>query len=64
MARKKVASEGLVVGTKAKNYVKAKGMKSSGELVDALSKVVAEVLDRACQRAKANKRSTVRPQDL
>ena len=58
------ASGGLVVGSKVKGYLKAKGMKSSGEIVDALNAVVAGVLDKASERAKANNRSTVRAQDL
>ncbi|MCZ7648394.1 MAG: hypothetical protein M5U26_24570 [Planctomycetota bacterium] len=60
----KASAEGLVVGSKVKNYVKAKGLKSSGDLVDALSACVACCLDKASDRAKANKRSTVRPNDL
>ncbi|GMV83518.1 MAG: hypothetical protein AMXMBFR7_47020 [Planctomycetota bacterium] len=60
----KASTEGLVVGSKVKNYVKSKGLKSSGELIDAVSACVACCLDKAVDRAKANKRSTVRPGDL
>ena len=55
---------GLVVGSKVKAYLKSKGLKSSGEIVDALNAVVAEALDKAVVRASANHRSTVRAQDL
>jgi hypothetical protein len=36
----------------------------SGELVENLSNEVYSLLDKAVNRTKANKRSTVRPQDL
>lgn len=62
-AEKKDAT-GLVVGSKVKAFLKSKGMKSSGEIVDALNAVVADALDKAVGRAKANHRSTVRAQDL
>ena len=58
------ASEGLVVGSKVKAFVKAQGLKSSGELTQRLSAEVADLLTKACARAKANRRSTVREQDL
>ncbi len=54
----------LVVGSKVKAYVKKKGCMSSGDLLAGLSDEVYKVLDAACARAKANKRSTVRPTDL
>lgn len=56
--------EVLVVGSKVKAYIKSKDMKSSGDLVEALSMVLAKKLDRAIERAKGNKRSTVRDVDL
>ncbi|MBI3828035.1 MAG: hypothetical protein HY291_00870 [Planctomycetes bacterium] len=63
-AKSNETSGGLVVGSKVKAYLKSKGMKSSGEIVEALNSVVAGVLDKAGDRAKANNRSTVRAQDL
>ena len=64
-ARKKKASrEVLVVGSKVKAYIKANGMKCSGELVEALSNAVHGALDSAIERCAGNKRSTVRPVDL
>jgi len=62
--RLKSNAAGLVVGSKIKAYLKARGMKSSGEISGALSAEVARLLDRAGDRAKANNRSTVRNQDL
>jgi len=56
--------ESFVIGSKVKALVKAKGLMSSGELPDAVSDKVRELLERACERTTANKRSTVRPHDL
>ncbi len=57
-------SEMLVVGSKVKAYIKAKGLHTSGDAVEALSKKVEAMLDAAAERTQANKRSTVKPQDL
>lgn len=54
----------LVVGSKVKEAIKAKGCHTSGELIDALDAKVATLLDEACKRCQANKRSTVKSQDL
>lgn len=54
----------LVIGSKVKNYIREKGLKSSGDLVEAISAKVHALLDDAAERAKANKRSTVRPCDM
>ena len=54
----------LVVGSKVKNYMRDKGVKSSGDLVEAVSAKVYQLLDAAVERARENKRSTVRPCDL
>ena len=62
MAKK--GKEMIVVGTKMKAYIKAKGMKSAGDTLEALNCKVHCILDAAVLRTKANKRSTVRPQDL
>ncbi len=59
-----MAKENLVVGSKIKAYIKDKGLMCSGDLVDGLSNKVASMLDEAMNRTKANKRATVRPQDL
>lgn len=54
----------LVVGSKMKEVVKAAGCMSSGELIEAVSEKVHELLSSAAARTKANGRSTVRPHDL
>ena len=54
----------LVVASKVKETIKAKGCHTSGELMDALDKKITLVLDEACKRCKDNKRSTVKPVDL
>jgi len=61
MAKKK---EALVVTSKVKAYIRGKKMMSSSDAVAALNNTVYSVLDAAIARAKANRRSTVRPQDL
>jgi histone H3/H4 len=56
--------ESFVIGSKIKAFVKGKGLMCSGELPDAVSAKVRELLEAAAERATANKRSTVRPHDL
>ena len=56
--------ESLVVTSKVKDFIKSKKCMTSGDLPEALSNELYEVLERAVKRCKANKRSTVRPQDL
>lgn len=56
-------SEMLIVASKVRNHLKSKDVKMSGELPEAINKKVQEMLDQAAERAKANKRSTVKPQD-
>ena len=62
--RRATARETLCVGSKVKGYIKANGMKCSGELIEALSNTIHETLDGAISRCQGNKRSTVRPVDL
>lgn len=54
----------LVVASKVRAYLQSKGVKVSGELIGALNKKVMMVLNDASERTKANKRSTVKPQDV
>ena len=61
MAKKK---EALVVGSKVRAYVRSKKMMMSGDALAAISDKVYAMLDDAMARTKANKRSTLRPQDL
>ncbi len=55
---------GLVVKSEVGNYLKKKGVRTSGELYDALDKAVGDILTKAAQRARGNKRQTVMAQDL
>jgi len=64
VAKKKVCRESLVVTSKVKAYVKSKKMMTSSDAICALNDVVYAALDAAIERTKANKRSTVKPQDL
>lgn len=57
-------AEMLVVQSKVKEFISKQDMNSSGDLADALSGVVEKLLTRAIERAKANGRKTVRPEDL
>ena len=59
-----MAKEPLVVASKVRAYLKGKGCMVSGELIDALNDCVAECLDKAAARTKANKRATVKASDL
>ena len=54
----------LVVGSKVKEYVKGHGCKNSSEVLEAANAAVAAILDKACARAGANRRATVRAQDF
>lgn len=63
MAKKK-AREIVVVGSKVKESVKELGCQSSGDLVEAVSEKVHDMLEAAVERAKQNGRATVRPYDL
>ncbi len=59
-----MAKETLVVVSKVKEYVKAKGMQTSETAVDALSDAVRDLLDKAVARAKDNGRQTVKDRDI
>jgi hypothetical protein len=61
MAKKK---ESLVVASKIKAYIKSKKMMTSSNAIEAISDKVYCMLDDAIARTKANRRSTVKPQDL
>lgn len=61
---KKATREVLVVGTKVKDVVKAAGLQSSGELIEAVSTRVHDLLAGAISRASGNGRKTVRSYDL
>jgi len=64
MAKKKGGKESLIVASKVKAYVKSKKMMTSADALVALSGKMYCMLDHACERTKANRRSTLKPQDL
>ena len=61
MAKKK---DSLIVASKVKAYIKSKKMMTSAEALGAISDKVYCMLDKAIVRTKANRRSTVKAQDL
>ena len=56
--------EMMVVASKVKAYIKSKGCMTSGDALAALNGKIACILEAAVARTQANKRSTVKPQDL
>ncbi len=56
--------EVLVVASKVKAFIKSKNMMTSSDAIATLSDKVCIILDEAAARAKANRRSTVKRQDL
>lgn len=61
MAAKK---ESLIVSSKVKAYIKSKKMMTSSDALVAISNKVYSLIDDAIARTKANRRSTVKAQDL
>ncbi len=59
-----MAKEQLVVGSKVKDLIKESDLRTDGDLLEALSDKVEEMLKSAMGRCKENGRSTVRPCDL
>lgn len=59
-----MANETLVVVSKVKEYVKAKGMQTSETAVNAISDAVRELIDKAVARAKDNGRQTIKDRDI
>lgn len=55
-------SDIVVVRSKIKEY--AEGMNVSSDFADALSTEVVSMIKKACERSKANKRSTIQARDL
>jgi histone H3/H4 len=54
----------LVVASQVRERIRGGELRVDGNLIDALSAQVRAALRDAVKRAKANKRSTVRPEDL
>lgn len=63
-AKSAKSKEMLVVSSKVREYLKGQGCLTSGELLSSLNDKVHCILDGAVCRAKANKRSTVKSQDV
>jgi len=59
-----MSQEVLVVASKVKDYIKSKEMMSSGDVPEALSDKVRQLIDAAIARANENGRKTVKPCDL
>lgn len=59
-----MSKETLVVGSKVKDFIKEEDLRTDGDLIDALSEKVSEMLKAGMKRCKENGRSTVRPCDL
>jgi len=57
-------AEALVVKSKVRALAKKKKMNLGGDAVDALTKEIVRMVDRATERAKANRRSTIKGRDI
>lgn len=57
-------AEILVVGSKVKAYIKSKGCNTASDTMEALSKQIEGLLNKAVERCKANNHGTVKPRDL
>ena len=56
--------DSLIVASKVKTYIKSKKMMTSSDALEAISDKVYCILDAAMARTKANRRTTVKAQDL
>lgn len=65
-ATKKTAKkkESLIVASKVRAYIRSKKMMTSSDAIGAMNERLYCILDCAIGRTKANRRSTVKPQDL
>jgi histone H3/H4 len=54
----------LVVASRVKQIVSSKGLQTSSDAIDALNRRIVSIIEEAVQRAKDNKRATVKPQDI
>lgn len=54
----------LVVASKVKAYVAAKGLRTSSTALEALSDLVEAALDEAVKKAKADGRVTIKDDDI
>lgn len=63
-AKKSQQKEVLVVASKMKAYIKANDMMTASDSISAVNDAIYCMLDKAIARAQANRRSTVKPQDM
>lgn len=57
-------ADDLAYQSRVKDYIKEKDLRCDGDLPEAASEQLSDLLDRAAERAQANGRKTVRPEDL
>ncbi|MBI2971141.1 MAG: hypothetical protein HYY37_01835 [Candidatus Aenigmarchaeota archaeon] len=57
-------AEMLVVKSKVRELAKKKKMNLGSDAADAISKEVHRMVERAAERAKANRRSTIKGRDV
>lgn len=62
--RRRNPGENLVVASKVKEVIKAHGMRASAEVIEALSDKIRDKIEKGVARAKANKRQTLRAEDI
>ena len=62
--KKAAKREPLIVASKVKAYIKSKKLMTASESLEAINAKVYALLDDAAARTTANRRSTVKPQDL
>lgn len=56
--------DALVVKSKVREAAKKKRMNLGGDAVEALNREVMRLVDRAAERAKANRRTTIKGRDV
>ncbi|NHJ19473.1 MAG: DUF1931 domain-containing protein [Candidatus Lokiarchaeota archaeon] len=63
---KKGRSEPLFVKSKVREYIKKHDLNTGSGILDgeALNELIIQILDKACERAQANGRKTVKARDL
>jgi histone H3/H4 len=63
---KKGKSEPLFVKSKVREYIKKNNLNTGSGILEGetLNELIIRILDRACKRAQANGRKTVKPRDL
>lgn len=61
---RKKAGEPLVLTSRIKKLINSLGCKTSSDVPAAVNDAVVDLIKKAVVRAKANKRSTLRPADL